>query len=67
MIVTEGLSRSFGEQVALDDVSLTVPGGPVLGVIGPSGAGKTTCLRLITGALRPTSGSVRVLGETRSS
>ena len=63
MIVTEGLSRSFGEQVALDGVSLTVPGGTVLGVIGPSGAGKTTCMRLITGALRPTSGSVRVLGQ----
>jgi ABC-2 type transport system ATP-binding protein len=63
VIETDGLSRSFGDQVALDDVSLTVPGGTVLGVIGPSGAGKTTCLRLITGALRPTSGSVRVLGQ----
>jgi len=62
-VIAQELSRSFGDQVALDNVSISVPAGTVLGVIGPSGAGKTTCLRLITGALRPTSGTVRVLGQ----
>jgi len=55
--------RSFGDVVALEDVSLEVPAGSLVGVIGPSGAGKTTALRLLTGSLRPTSGSARVLGE----
>lgn len=62
-IVTDAVVRRFGEIVALDGVSLTVPPGNILGVIGPSGAGKTTAVRIMTGGLRPTAGSVRVLGE----
>jgi ABC-2 type transport system ATP-binding protein len=53
----------FGGMTALRDVSLSVAPGTILGIIGPSGAGKTTAIRLLTGALSPTRGSVRVLGE----
>jgi len=55
--------RRFGDVIALDDISLAVPPGSLVGIIGPSGAGKTTTVRLLTGGLRPTSGAVRVLGE----
>jgi ABC-2 type transport system ATP-binding protein len=56
-------ARRFDDIVALDDVTLAAPQGSLLGVIGPSGAGKTTTVRLLTGGLRPTSGTVRVMGE----
>ena len=57
------VSRAFDDVVAVDNISLHVPRGTVLGVIGPSGAGKTTAIRIICGAIRPDSGMVRVLGE----
>jgi len=53
----------FGGMAAVRDVTLSVAKGTILGIIGPSGAGKTTMVRLLTGALKPTRGSVRVLGE----
>ena len=59
----EGVTRMFAGLTALRDVSLWVPRGAIVGVIGPSGAGKTTAIRLLTGALAPTRGTVRVLGE----
>ena len=62
-VVMEGASRSFGDVHAVRDVNLSVPAGSVLGVIGPSGAGKTTTMRLMTGGLVPSEGSVTVLGE----
>jgi ABC-2 type transport system ATP-binding protein len=55
--------RRFGGVVALEDITLAVGPGSLVGIIGPSGAGKTTAIRLLTGGLRPTSGSVRVMGE----
>jgi ABC-2 type transport system ATP-binding protein len=62
-VVMEGASRSFGDVHAIRDVTLSVPTGSVLGVIGPSGAGKTTTMRLMTGGLVPSDGTVTVLGE----
>jgi ABC-2 type transport system ATP-binding protein len=62
-VVVEGATRRFGDDVAVADIDLTVPTGTILGIIGPSGAGKTTTVRLLTGALGPTEGRVRVLGE----
>lgn len=58
-----GAGRRFDDVVALDSVTLSVAPGSLVGVIGPSGAGKTTTVRLLTGGLRPTSGTVRVMGE----
>jgi ABC-2 type transport system ATP-binding protein len=57
------VSRRFGDRLVVRDVNLTVPRGTILGIIGPSGAGKTTTIRMLTGGLEPTSGDVRVLGR----
>jgi lipopolysaccharide export system ATP-binding protein len=59
----EGLTKSFGEKRAVDDVSLGVTGGEVVGLLGPNGAGKTTAFYLITGLLKPTDGRVYLDGE----
>jgi len=61
-VVVNGVSASYGRRVALDDVSLTVRKGSLLAVIGPNGAGKSTLLKLIASLIRPTSGSLSVLG-----
>ena len=61
---TENLSRAFGELVAVDGVSLTLPEGARHALIGPNGAGKTTLINLLTGVLEPTSGDV-FLGDQR--
>src|SRR5918996_4165920 len=59
-----GLSKRFGERVALQDVSLRVAAGELVAVIGPNGAGKTTLLSILAGILRPDSGSInRAPGE----
>ena len=57
------LVQSFGGFVAVDDVSLAVGPGEVVGLLGANGAGKTTVLRIALGLLRPTSGTVRLLGR----
>ena len=65
-IVLDHVSRRFGQVVGVEDISLVAAPGSLLGIIGPSGAGKTTTIRLILGALKPQSGVVRVLGEDPS-
>jgi ABC-2 type transport system ATP-binding protein len=62
VIEAEGLTKRFGDLVALDSLDLTVEAGEIFGYLGPNGAGKSTTIRLMLDALRPTSGSVRVLG-----
>jgi len=62
-VVVDHVTKRFGDLVAADDVALTVSEGTILGIIGPSGAGKTTVVRMLTGALAPSEGTVRVLGE----
>jgi ABC-type multidrug transport system ATPase subunit len=61
-ISTLGLTRRFGEQTAVADVSLTVPRGAVYGFLGPNGSGKTTTIRLLLGLMSPDAGSVEMLG-----
>src|SRR5260221_10935193 len=56
------VTKSFGEHVAVDDLSLLVPPGTVYGFIGPNGSGKTTTLRMIMRILHPDRGQIRVLG-----
>jgi ABC-2 type transport system ATP-binding protein len=62
-ILLEGVTKSFGQHVAVRDLSLAVPAGAVYGFIGPNGSGKTTTLRLIVRILYPDAGRVVVLGE----
>jgi len=63
LVVLRGATRDFGEGAGVFDMDIEVPAGAILGIVGPSGAGKTTTIRMITGALDPTAGEVRVLGE----
>jgi ABC-2 type transport system ATP-binding protein len=62
-VVMRNVSRRFGSVTAVNGLSLEVSSGSLLGVIGPSGSGKTTTIRMMIGALAPTSGEVQVLGE----
>jgi ABC-2 type transport system ATP-binding protein len=62
VIRTDGLTKRYGQTVALDDLALAVPPGVVFGYLGPNGAGKTTTIRLLVGLLRPTRGRAEVLG-----
>ncbi len=61
-IVARGLTKRYGDLVALDDLDLDIPVGSVFGLLGPNGAGKTTALRLLTGLGHATAGSARVAG-----
>jgi ABC-type multidrug transport system ATPase subunit len=63
-IELRGLVRHFGERTALRDVSVEVPAGATLAVLGRNGAGKSTLLRVLATLLRPHEGSVTVLGES---
>jgi len=56
------LTRTFGDFVAVDDVSFSLQPGEIVGFLGPNGAGKTTTIKLLTGLLGPSSGSARVAG-----
>ncbi|MEU4392380.1 ABC transporter ATP-binding protein [Kribbella sp. NPDC023855] len=62
LVEVSGLTKRYGDTLAVDGVDLTVLPGEVYGFLGPNGAGKTTTLRILTGLIAPTSGSVRVLG-----
>lgn len=63
MIEISHLSKRYGALTAVDDISFGVEAGQVLGFLGPNGAGKSTTMKMITGFLAPTSGSVRVCGH----
>ena len=66
MLSAEHLTRRFGDRVAVDDVSFELAPGEVFALLGPNGAGKTTTLRMLAGLIRPTSGSVRIGGDSLS-
>lgn len=58
----EGLTKRFGDHVAVDHVTFSVPCGSFFGLVGPNGAGKSTSILMAVGLLRPDSGSARILG-----
>ena len=62
-IEATGISKRFGEFVALDEVSLDVPEGGLTALLGPSGSGKSTLLRIIAGLEMPDAGAVRIAGQ----
>ncbi|QFU84910.1 ABC transporter ATP-binding protein [Natronorubrum aibiense] len=62
VIQVDGLAKSYGDVRAVDGLSFGVERGEVYGFLGPNGAGKTTTIRILTGQIRPESGTVRVLG-----
>ena len=60
----KGLTKRYGNVCALDKVDLEIPaGGGIVGLLGPNGSGKTTLIKLLTGLLQPTEGSVRICGK----
>ena len=63
MIEAQGLTKRYGDTLAVDDLSFSVESGKITGFLGPNGAGKTTTMRMILGLDRPTAGSVTVNGQ----
>ena len=61
-VSAQGLSRKFGAHTAVDDVSIELKRGEILGFLGPNGAGKTTTMQMLTGNLAPTSGTISICG-----
>lgn len=66
-IAIQTLSKKFGQQTAVDRVSFSVEVGEIFALLGPNGAGKTTILRMLTTLLKPTSGTIQVLGHNLQS
>lgn len=66
LIEAQQVTRRFGDLLANDGVSLTVEGGQVVGLLGANGAGKSTFMRIVLGLLRPTGGTIRLLGSAPS-
>jgi sulfate-transporting ATPase len=60
VIEFEGVTKSFGDRVLIDDLSFKVPAGAIVGIIGPNGAGKSTLFRMISGQEKPDSGTVKI-------
>lgn len=62
VLVMEHLTKRYGSFTALDDLTLTLNAGQILGLIGPNGAGKTTAIKILVGLIRPTSGTAAICG-----
>ena len=58
IIRVENVTKTFGEKVAIEDISLSIPEGKIFGLLGPNGAGKTTLIRIINRITIPTAGTV---------
>lgn len=63
VVEAQNLTKTFGEDVAVQSLDLQLPNGTIFGFVGPSGCGKTTTVRLLTGFYKPTSGTLSVLGK----
>ena len=65
ILTTRGLTKSFGGMHAVDDISLSIEEGAVVGVVGTNGSGKTTFINLVTGYLTPTAGKIHLFFHSR--
>jgi ABC-2 type transport system ATP-binding protein len=66
MIEADGLSKYYGDFIAISDVSFRVPRGEIVAFLGPNGAGKSTTMKILTGYLAPTAGTARIAGHDMS-
>ena len=62
-VATQGLSKRFRQQTAVDEIDLHVPRGAIYGFLGPNGSGKTTTIRMLLGLIEPSAGEIEVLGQ----
>src|SRR6266536_2294244 len=62
MIELAHITKKYGDLVAVDDLSLSIPAGEFFAILGPNAAGKTTTIKVLTGLVKPTSGTARVCG-----
>ena len=67
VIQTDGLTKRYGRVLAVDGLSLNVPGGRVFGLLGPNGSGKTTLMSMLLGLVRPTAGGFTLFGQSPES
>ncbi len=63
MIRVSGLEKTFGEKTIINNLSFSLVAGEILGFLGPNGAGKSTTMKILTGFLKPSAGSVSILGH----
>lgn len=63
LLECKDLTKKFGSKTAIDNISLSLEGGHIIGLLGPNGSGKTTLIKMINGLLAPTSGSLQINGE----
>ena len=63
MISVRQLSKTFGTQLAVDNLSFDIPAGQIVGFLGPNGAGKSTTLKMLTAMIEPTSGTATICGH----
>ena len=66
MIEIKNLSKTYGKQKVVDDLSLTIPTGTIFGFLGPNGAGKTTAMKILVGINRPDTGQITIEGKDPS-
>src|SRR4051812_15698474 len=63
MITVTNLSKRFGSQLAVDNLTFSIPAGQIVGFLGPNGAGKSTTLKMLTGMIEPSGGTATICGH----
>ena len=66
VITVNALTKKYGDLIAVDNVSFSIPQGLCFGLLGPNGAGKTTTIEMLEGILKPSAGTIQLFGEPAS-